>query len=90
LVIRKGQCRKPFFSLLSHLAIHYLDKYGFFRTLDDDVVVASVFLSTIIKSVLASVSAQLQPVLKPVFGVVLFTPTPSTRGFTFVHTVTAC
>jgi hypothetical protein len=56
LVIRKGQCRKPFFSPLSYPAIHFLDEYGFFRTLDDDVVVTSVFRSTITKSVLASVS----------------------------------
>ena len=50
------------FHRLSNPAIHSLDKYGFFRTLDDDVVVTSVFRFMITKSVLASMSVQLQPV----------------------------
>jgi hypothetical protein len=53
------------FHRLPYPATHSLDKYGFFRTLDDDVVVTSVFRSTITKSVLASMSVQLQPVLSP-------------------------
>jgi hypothetical protein len=40
---KKGNARKPFLSSVSHPAIHSLDKYGFFCTLDDDVVVTSVF-----------------------------------------------
>jgi hypothetical protein len=50
------------FHRLSNPAIHSLDKYGFFCTRDDDVVVTSVFWSTITRFVLASVSVQLQPV----------------------------
>jgi hypothetical protein len=53
------------FHRLSHPAIHSLDKYGFFRSLDDDVVVTPVFRPPITKFVLATVSVQLQPVLSP-------------------------
>jgi hypothetical protein len=50
------------FHRLPYPATHSLDKYGFFRTLDDDVVVTSVFRPTITKFVLVTVSVQLEPV----------------------------
>ena len=53
------------FHRLSNPAIHSLDKCGFFRPLDDDVVLTPVFRPPITKFILATVSVQLQPVLSP-------------------------